>query len=213
MNGSPFSAEEQEAIRKWFGKVLEELDEPSFRETLRDLRAKYHPDKFEKFEDDTIREMALDRFQQIEQLARKIDAYFQGEIARKTPAADPFSPGSRFAFDDLKIEILTNEKDLKYHLFGVRYRWLRFGDRFTIPGTKASIIIDEDHQGRSIGYQESIRMYLTFSASEKVDLIAAWLFDKIKGRAQALLIKGEKTPFDQNAITNAIKRVSLLPPG
>lgn len=215
MNKTTLSAEEQEAVRKYFGKPLEELDEQTFRETHRKLRSKYHPDNFEKFEDETVREMAQERFQLIEQLAEKVRDHLKGgKLHTTTPEEKAAGSFDRFGFDDMKIEINTHDKDLKYHLFGSSYRWLVYGDRFKIPGTGASIIIDEDHQGHRIGFRESIRLYLTFGGRRsEVENIVDWLLSKIQNRATSLLIEGGLVAINREAMLNAVEQVSLLPPG
>lgn len=215
MNKTTLSKEEQEAIRKYFGKPLEELDEQTFKETHRKLRGKYHPDNFEKFEDETVREMAQERFQQIEQLAEKVRDHLKGgKLHTVTPEEKTARSFDRFGFDDMKIEINTHDKDLKYHLFGSSYRWLVYGDRFKIPGTGASIIIDEDHQGHRIGFRESIRLFLTFGGKRsEVENIVDWLLSKIQNRATSLLIEGSVVAINREAMLNAIEQVSLLPPG
>lgn len=204
--------EDRAAIHKYFGKPLEELAEEEFKAALRQLRTKYHPDNFEKFEDETVREMATDRFQQLERLAEKLRAHY-----KRNAGFQPEQPAerseARYAFDDMKIEINTHDKDLKYHLFGTSYRWLVYGDRFKIPDSGGSIIIDEDHQGHRIGFRESIRLYLTFSPADNTEAIVDWLYERIKGRASSLLIEGQVVPIDRGAILGAVRKVSLLNPG
>lgn len=204
--------EERAAIHKYYGKPLEALTEAEFKSTHRQLRAKYHPDNFEKFEDETVREMATERFQELERLAEKLQAHFSNGgsagLSPETPQRE-----ARYGFDDMKIEINTNDKDLKYHLFGARYRWLVYGDRFKIPDSGASLIIDEDHRGHRIGFRESIRLYLTFGPADDLDTIIDWLYDHIRGRASSLLIEGQVVPVDRGAILGAIRKVSLLNPG
>jgi len=63
--------------------------------------------------------------------------------------------------------------------------------------------------GRQIGFVESIRVYLTFEEGDSVEDITRWLFDKIEGRADALLIEGELVPIDYETILTAIKRRSF----
>ncbi|MDX1939964.1 MAG: hypothetical protein SFU99_05385 [Saprospiraceae bacterium] len=201
---------DKEAIQKYFGVPFEELDAEQFKKVLRELRGKYHPDNFEKFEDETVREMATERFQQIEELAEKMEAYLTG----KMPTAN-FSQAERetfmhqhaiFAANKLKFEVLTTDKDLKYHLFGAMYRWLQFGDKFKIPDTNAFIIMDEDHRGTSVGYQESIRMYLTFDENDSIEKIVEWLYPRIQGRAKSLLVAGEKIEIEPFGIFYAIRK-------
>ncbi len=213
----PFTDQEREEIRELFGALPEQLNPEEFKKALRDLRAKYHPDNFEKFGDNTVRQLATERFQRIERLAEKMEDWFAGKKTAPGPAtpygspADPrvLDPRARFAFREMKIEIRTGDKDLKYHLFGTFYRWLTLGERFRIPDSKAFLIADEQHLGRSIGFVESIRVYLSFEEDDSVETISRWLYEKITGRADALLIEGELVPIDYDAILLAIKRRSF----
>lgn len=210
---SPFTEQERQEIQAFFGKMPEHLEAGHFKKTLRELRAKYHPDNFEKFGDDTVRQLATERFQRIERLAEKIEQWLSGGTPNEqlpSISKDPIHhPQARFAFREMKIEIRTGDKDLKYHLFGTFYRWLALGERFKIPESKAFLIADEEHLGRSIGFVESIRVYLTFEEDDSVETIAHWLHSKIEGRADALLIEGALVPIDYDAILTEIKRRSF----
>lgn len=213
---NPFTEQERQEILETFGALPEHLDAETFRKTLRELRARFHPDNFEKFGDDTVRQLATERFQRIERLAEKIEAWLSGKMQQALPGPSApgtderiFDPRARFAYREMKIEIRTGDKDLKYHLFGTFYRWLTLGDRFKIPHTQAFLIADEEHLGRRIGFVESIRVYLTFEESDSVEVISRWLFEKIEGRADALLIEGELIPITYEAILLAIKRRSF----
>lgn len=213
----PFTPEEANEIRELFGQPPGQLTEESFRKTLRELRAKYHPDNFEKFGDDTVRQLATDRFQRIERLAEKIEAWLRGETlpgpippAAGSSSPAPFDdPRALFAYQAMKIEIRTSDKDLKYHLFGLFYRWLTLGERFKIPETQAWLVADEDYHGHSIGFRETIRVYLTFEETDPVEKIVDWLFPKISGRADALLVEGEIIPIERETILNAVKSRSF----
>lgn len=214
MNQVIITPQDKEDIAKFFGVPLEQLDLETFKKTLRQLRAKYHPDNFEKFEDPTIKEVMTEKFQLIERLAAKLEQFFQGNIRlgeQTTGMARPEKP--LFAFDEMKIEIITADKDLKYHLFGAYYRWLKYGERFKIPETGASIIVDEDHAGLSIGFRESVRMYLTFGTDDSIEAIVGWLYEKIRERATSLLIEGKMIPVTYESMVNAIQRISLLSAG
>ncbi len=212
---NPFTEQETAEIRELFGALPEQLDIETFRKTLRDLRAKYHPDNFEKFGDEVVRQLATERFQRIEQLAEKLEAWKSGKTLPGVSAPPStsgesmiFDPRARFAYKEMKIEIRTSDKDLKYHLFGTFYRWLTLGDRFRIPDSKAFLIADEEHAGRSIGFTESIRVYLTFEEDDSVETIVKWLYGKIAGRADVVLIEGEQVPIDYEALLLAIKKRS-----
>lgn len=209
-----FSEKDKAAIEKYFGVRLEELDLEQLKKIHRELRAKYHPDNFEKFEDETVREMATERFQLIEDLAAKIEVHLTGKSANtgftRADGEDFMNAHAVFAANKLKIEVITTDKDLKYHLFGASYRWLQFGDKFKIPNTQASIIMDEDHQGRSIGYQESIRMYLTFDENESIEKVVEWLYPRIKAQAKSLLIAGNRIEIEPFNIFYAIRKQAFL---
>lgn len=208
------SPQEIKDIEKYFGSRPEDLTEESLKKKRRSLHTKYHPDNFEKFEDETVREMATDRFQTIEQLSEKLEKYIGNKssgFAKSSGGSDFHHSNALFAFDKLKIEINTSDKDLKYHLFGSHYRWLTLGERFKIPETKkAFIIIDEDHSGRRIGYRESIRMYLTFEPEDSVEMIAKWLFGKLDGKASSCIMHGDLVNVEFEALLMAIKQKTFL---
>lgn len=214
MSSTTFSIQEKSAIQKYFGAPLEELDKDTFEDALRKLRSKFHPDNFEQFENEAVKEMATEKFQAIERLSEKIKAHLSGTTLKpslqSTAKHDFMHPEAKFAGKRLKIEIITSDKDLKYHLFGTRYRWLQYGDSFSIPETGASIHIDEGHIGHRVGFRESIRMYLTFGEEDSVADIVAWLFPRIEGRASSLLVAGDKTGITAHEIESAIKKETLL---
>ncbi len=209
-----FTIQEKTEIQKIFGVPLEELTLENFKKIHRELRAKYHPDNFEHLDNEAVKEMATEKFQSIETLATKVEAWLTNSqpatSGYQTDVADHLRPDAIFAIKSLKIEILTSDKDLKYHLFGTHYRWLQFGDSFKIPGTGASIVIDEDYAGRRIGFQESVRMYLTFGEDDSIEDIVSWFYGKIEARASRLLIAGDAVEVDEQQIINAIKKESLL---
>ncbi|MBK7408340.1 MAG: hypothetical protein IPJ40_09920 [Saprospirales bacterium] len=213
MTTESLNIQEKEAIQKYFGKKLEELTKEEFQYAKKELRTKYHPDNFEKFEDETVREMATERFQQIEELSAKMESYFKGELPVAPKGNDP-ARNAFYAFDGLKIEVITADKDLKYNLFGTFYRWLTLGEQFKIPDTaNAYIIMDESHQGTRIGYSETIRMYLTFGKEDSIEDIVNWLYQRIQGRATSLIIHGQKIEVEPNSMLMAIRKPSLLVTG
>lgn len=208
---------EKEEIQKLFGLSLEEIDEPTLKKLKKELRAKYHPDNFEKFDDEVVKQMATERFQKIEDLSEKIahqlskgllirDGNTDGEKAQEAYMNEE----AKFSGSKLKIEVITTDKDLKYQLFGTKYRWLVLGDSFKIPNSGGTIIVDEDHKGRKIGFVETIRMYLTFGETDGIENIAQWLFVNIKERAKSLIIGGQTVPVHQEAIEVAIKQKTFL---
>jgi hypothetical protein len=209
------TTKDREDIQKYFEANLEDLRPEDYKKILKQLRAKYHPDNFEKFEDETIREMATERFQRIEALASMIDAHFNGNTPAPKAASVPndsaiFSDLAIFAANKLKVELITSDKDLKYHLFGTRYRWLTYGDRYQIPNTTGTLVIDGNHQGSRIGFNETIRMYLAFDEQASVDAIAQWLFSSLEGQQVKLIIEGNVTEVSSLAIQQAIRKASFL---
>ncbi len=212
MSSTPFTPREQEEILEFFGLSPEQIDADTLKKMLRELRAKYHPDNFEKFGDDTVRQLATERFQRIEYLAEKLEQRMSGTLPAQAPnTQDPlFDPRAQFAYKAMKIEIRTGDKDLKYHLFGSFYRWLQLGEKFKIPDAgNAWLVADEEYRGLKIGFQETIRFYLTFDESDPVEAIVSWLWQKIDGRADAVLVEGEPVSSSFEALLLAVKRRSF----
>lgn len=205
------SPEEKKEIQEIFGKSLESLDTETFEQLHKAQRLKYHPDKFEHYEDEVVKELANRRFQRIEALAEKIKPFLKGDNkVSQSPQEDIFKDDAQFAFEGMKIEIITKDKDLKYRLFGTRYRWLERGDKFKVPNTNAKIVMDEGHAGNRIGFNETIRMYLTFTESDSLFEITKWLFASIAGQADALIIQGRRIPVDLQEMMTYIMRKSYL---
>ncbi len=215
METTTFTVKEKQEILKLFGVPPEQLDLETFHKIHRELRSKFHPDNFEQFENEAIREMATERFQHIEELSSKIETWLTGAKLFKTPSASSEETFMRddaiFAGKRIKIEILTSDKDLKYHLFGSFYRWLEYGESFKIPGTKtAHLVADESYQGRRIGYQESVRLYLTFGEDDAIEDIVDWFFPKISGRVNSLIIAGNGVRVEPFEMIRAIRKESFL---
>jgi len=207
--------QDREAIQKYFERPLESITPDYFKKKLKTLRAKYHPDQFEKFEDETIQEMATERFQTIERLAAKIEQLLSGRTQWQANAtaqtqAEFMSKDAVFSTKKMKIEVKTSDKDLKYDMFERFYRWLQYGETFHIPNTSATIIMDEDQYGRRIGYQETIRIYLAFGEEQAVEEVVDWLFGKIAGRADSLIIGEELVQNDYEQILRSIKKQTFL---
>lgn len=51
-----------------------------FKEIKRKLNAKYHPDKFEKYEGEVVKAMATAMFQKIEALSVKMESYLSDDV-------------------------------------------------------------------------------------------------------------------------------------
>ncbi|MCU0448029.1 MAG: hypothetical protein MUE85_24270 [Microscillaceae bacterium] len=212
MNQELITIAERQDIQKHFGMSLEEMTLDSFKKIRNELRAKYHPDKFEKHEDETIREMATEKFQLIQSLSEKIAFYlenkFKNEISPEISM--PFlDQRAQFSFDEMKIEIMTADQDLKYHLFGKNLRWLLNGEKYKIPHTQAFIIIDEDYLGVRPGFKEAIKLYLSFGVEDSLEKIVEWLYQNIVGRADSLIIEKNLVKIDLKDMLLHIKRKSF----
>jgi hypothetical protein len=212
MNPEPITLTEKQAIQKYFGMNLEELDLETFKKIRNELRTKYHPDKFEKHEDETIREMATEKFQQIQDLSEKIAFYLEHKLSNQLepiPQTPFLSQNAQFSFDEMKIEVMTSDKDLKYHLFGKDLRWLLMGEKYKIPNTQAYIIIDEDYMGVRPGFKEAIKMYLSFGVNDSIETIVDWLYQNVVGRADSLIIEKNLVKIDPYEMMLYIKRKSF----
>lgn len=206
-----FDNQEKANIQKYFEVSLDDLDKTTFEQKRKQLRAKYHPDNFAKYDDETVQEMATERFQVMETLMNKMADYYAGKLKPGSNGADLYRHSAAiFAAKKLKIEIITRDKDLKYLLFGRRYRWLTYGETFKIPNTDATLIMDEDHRGNSIGYRETIRVYLTFGEEQKLVEIVNWLYAGIAAGATKLLIAGDIVEVNAAAILQALQQHTFL---
>ena len=83
MSLEKFTRLELENIQKYFGKSLSELNIETSRKIRTQLRAKYHPDKFEKYADETVKEMMHEHFRELEALFKKMEQYFETNDTRK----------------------------------------------------------------------------------------------------------------------------------
>ncbi|MEM6347185.1 MAG: hypothetical protein AAF927_25065 [Bacteroidota bacterium] len=210
MSTTQLTSKEKESIIALYGKPLEELEQAEFEKTHKGLRAKFHPDKFEQYDDEVVREMAKEKFQILESLGQKIRAHFEAGGGQKVIIEDEFGEAAVFAYDNMKIEILTRNKDLKYHLFGSRLRWLERGERFKIPKTGAYLIVETEHRGMSIGFTESVKIYLTFGPEDDLAEITVWLYERLRGQAEALIIEGKRLAVNLNEMLGVIRKKSFL---
>jgi hypothetical protein len=212
MSQTTLSISERAEIEKVFGVAIEALNLEQFKDIKRTLNAKYHPDKFEKYEDEVVKAMATDMFQKIESLSVKIENYLSDDAGDGPgeAASEWMQNGAQYAGKKMKVELITASKDLKYHLFGTSYKWLTYGEKFKIPETGAYIIIDEDHRGSKIGFKETIRMYLTFTTEDSIDDIVDWLFGKIEADASKVIVAGQVAPFSASGIADVMKQLSYL---
>jgi len=209
MSNTLLTDEELKEVEKYYGP-FQKLDLDTFKRVRKELQAKYHPDKFAQFEDETVKELATERFQRIQYLSQKVELLLDKKYNLEEDLSKLQQEEARFAFDRMRIEIITRNKDLKYHLFGSRYRWLERGESYPIPKTGAKIVMEEDHKGTSIGFNETVRLYVSFGENDPIELIALWLYANLEGRASAMIVEGKRIPIDLLQINHAIKRTSFL---
>ncbi|GAB4411705.1 MAG: hypothetical protein OHK0039_17110 [Bacteroidia bacterium] len=195
--------DDRSSIKKYFGVDLSEITPETFKDLQKAARKKYHPDNFSHFGDDTVLDMAKERFQHIERLAVKIEAY----LARPEPA-QPTSEGVYYASEGMKIDIMTSDKTLKFQLFrnAIIYR----GDTVSIPGTQARLVALDDYSPRiHSGFRDNIKVMLAFGAQDDLQRIVVWLFTHISGRSSSFVIEGKIVPIDPYAILQAMQRESV----
>lgn len=200
------SPEDLSLIRKFFGEDLDGLDLEAFRARLKAARKKYHPDNFTHLGDETILEMAKDRFQQIEALAGRVEAHFAAQVDRDAALAEA-APRVVYASDGLKIDIMTRDKALKYHLFGTSLIFR--GDQRTLPGTGARLIALEDYSPRiTSGFRDNIKVHLAFGPETPLEAVVEWLYQHISGRTSTFVIEGKVVPVAPGPILAAIRQES-----
>ncbi|MEZ4824736.1 MAG: J domain-containing protein [Bacteroidia bacterium] len=198
-------------VKKYFGLDLETLSEESLKEAHKNARKKYHPDNFTKFEDETVIEMAKDRFQQIEILATRLEDYLKNRKQLDEWQKQEGKPGGKvqYATEGIRIDIMTSDKNLKYQLF--RTRIIYKGDYAVIPGTQARLISLLDFSSvAATGFRESIKVLLAFGTEDSISDIVQWLFSRISGKTSSFVIEGKVVRIDPYEIRKAIEKNTIL---
>jgi len=213
MNNEPLTSTEQSEFKKYFGVGIETIEIEELNKIRRQLQSKYHPDNFEKRGDATIREMAVEKFQHIEALCNKVKYWLENKLGNsgsKDADKDFLHAGAQYAYEGMYIEIITRDKDLKYHLFGSAYRWLEAGETYKIPKTQARITIKANYSGNAIGFNEAIKMYLSFTVHDSISEIVEWLYRGIAGKATSLIIEKNVVKIDLDEMNFYIRKKSFL---
>lgn len=201
------SKQDQELIQKYFGKGLNEINADNFQQLRREARSKYHPDNFTHFGDETVLEMAKDRFQEIEQLSRKIASYLEGLTPAASSAEVPEDPNVVYRSEGMRIDIMTTDAALKFRLF--RSRMIDQGDEVKIKGTQAKLISLEDYYNRGAGFRETIKVMLAFGEQQDLMPVVEWLFRHISGVTSSFVIEGKLVPIEPYAILKAVRQESI----
>lgn len=192
-------------IQKWLGTPLDNLTSESFAAALKAARKKFHPDNFAHLEDDSVTEMANDRFKALEELAAKVKQHLEtvGQASDQEPAS------ARYASDGMAIDIMTSDKTLKFQLFSSAM--IYEGDKVNIPGTAAKVISRDDYLPRiSTGFRDNIKVFLAFGPDDPLQVVVEWLFRHINGRTSSFVIEGKVVPVEPLAILNAVRKEARL---
>lgn len=203
------TTQDLDKIRKWLGSDLENLSEESFAVALKAARKKFHPDNFAHLEDDSVMEMAKERFQELETLADKIRKH----LARGSEASEVRDEESgqqhRYASDGMAVEIMTSDKTLKFQLFNSTM--IYEGDKIGIKGTRAKLVSRDDYLPRiSTGFRDNIKLFLAFGPEDPLQVVVEWLFRHINGRTSNFVIEGKVVPVEPLAILRAIQKEARL---
>ena len=199
-------------LKKFFNLELNDLTEEKLKEARKEARKKYHPDNFSKFDDAIVQEMARERFQQIEILSKKLEEYLihRKDFEEKAGMLEDDQPSNAlYATEGIRIDIMTSDNTLKYHLFSSRVIYK--GDWTRIKGTNAKIYSISDHSSRAaMGFRETIKVLLTFEETDSVNDIVHWFFTHISGRTTSFVIEGRVVKIDPYEIRKAIQKHSIL---
>jgi len=198
-------------IQKYFGKTLGELDQDSFQAALKEAKKTYHPDKFSHYEDELVVEMAKERFQQIQVLEKKIEAYLKIKDSIEGEGEDLSEEGPEKGYytEGIHIDIQTTDKQLKYRIFKqpVIYR----GDRVKIGQTGARLIALEEYSPRiSAGFKDNVKVKLIFGVEDSVYEVVDWIFKHISGKTSSFVIEGKIIQITPGEILQAIKKEAFL---
>lgn len=194
-----------------YGVEVDNLNLESFEALHKKIRAKFHPDQFEHMDNPVVKEMAEKQFKKNEALAIKVREYLLLENKdEELTSAMKDSEGDKHAYEEMKIEVLARNDDLRFWLFGRHYRWIERGDRYRIPGTNAYVISQSSGNRRMAGFVHTIKMWLTFGENDPLDVIVVWLYSRIAGNADGLIIEGKRIPVELKAMWEIIGSRSRL---
>ncbi|MEZ4688458.1 MAG: hypothetical protein R3B47_21070 [Bacteroidia bacterium] len=207
------SPEENQSFIKHFDIPLEEIAPEDFEKKKKRLTLRLHPDQKDAHEDEEYAAFINERFVKFKALCEKAEAYlYKKERGIADYGSDEayLREDAVYSADGLPVEVITRDKNLKYEMFGSRYRWLERGEKYPIPKTDAFIRIEEDHRGAGVGFNEYIKMYLSFGSTRNLEPIIDWLFDKIKDKANGLIIQGSRIDIDKFQMGIFIRKTTFL---
>jgi len=207
-NQESLSRDERLLFEKYFEVAYETIGVDEFKRKRKALRAKYHPDRYVLHEAE-VRKQAQEIYIIIDRLSVRAAQHIL-ERSESSDTDESSEHVKSYASEGLYIEIITRDRDLKYEMFGTFMKWLEAGEYFTIPGTQAELFSTQRHRGSSMGFVETIKVYLRFSEKDSVADINDWLYSKIKDRASALLIAKERIAINRTEMERLIRRKTLI---
>jgi hypothetical protein len=205
-----FSQAERELIERYFGCSLEALADADYKKISRQLLARHHPDAHAGQSPEEI-ERLTEQFQELQALVQKVRLHFAPEVRDDELDERIRDPEARFAYQRMNFEVMTSHKGFKYLIMRSRFARLERGDQLRIPQSSAFLVVNEDYQGISVGFQESVKMYLTFHPEDAVEQVVWWLFlHLLLFGISNLRIEGQRVPVEYEEMLRAVKRKSLL---
>jgi hypothetical protein len=191
-----------------FGVPVEDITPEVVQEKRPLVHKRYHPDRFARHADDDLHSVLNEVYRDMMDRLRRIEEHVLRGSTTLSAHERRFT--GDLSAEDVRIELITADKDLKYRLFGSHMRWLERGDRFFIPRTRATLISSGGHHGNTIGFNESIKLQLTYSATDALEEIVIWFYTRIVGNITALWVDGQRVEVEPKAMFNALARKKVL---
>ena len=209
--------QEKSLLKKYFESDLADLDVDDFKKKKKLLQARFHPDKYEKYDNEEVREMAKEKYQSISQLCERVEAFFNGDDIVKVKSSSSSSSSSPFgsmgmeiyATEGLLIEIVTKDKELKYRMFGSGLKWMLHGEAYIIKETNAKIRLWDTSGQRAMGFNETIKLTLSFSDDDDIQVIIDWLFTQVMTAVDVLIINKEKVAINRDAVSQLMRKSTI----
>src|SRR3989304_475058 len=103
----------------------------------------------------------------------------------------------------VNIEIKTSGPRLAFELFGAGGR-ISTGDEISIPGGGSLKYLGQ-MEYRSLDMPTILTMALNFSSGVAVGVIANWIYDKLKGKANSITIDRIEIELNKGEIERILK--------
>jgi len=102
----------------------------------------------------------------------------------------------------MNVEIETTDQRVIFDIFGKNSASV--GDVIEIPGN-AKVAYQGTEFQKVLGASSVIRLAITFATDVASELVANWLYDKIKGKSSKLRIERTEVQIDQGKIARIIE--------